>query len=139
MHMLTEGDFSSWRPGGKSVPLAMMRDFQIKSQQRSSLLLLHKLSCNLCTHSCLGAQASCSATPKSELTRGGWGAFCSRICLCAAAVSVILDAEDLGASSAHPPPHLAKNGTSLSFCFFICRMGVFTRMMSRVLPFSEIP
>ena len=79
---------------------------------------------------------------KPELTRGGWGVSCSWICQCTAAASSILEAEDLGAGSAHPPPQVwfwPRNGTSLSFCFFICKMGVFTKMISKVLPFSEIP
>ena len=62
MHMQTEGNFSPWRPGGESAPLAVMRAFQIKSQQKSSLPWLHKLSYDLCTHGCLGAQGSCSVT-----------------------------------------------------------------------------
>lgn len=83
----------------ESAPLARIEPFQIKSQQKSSLLLLHKLSCNLCTQ-LFGCTRFCSVTPKSELTRGGWGVFLLLNLQCTAAASSILEAEDLGAGSA---------------------------------------
>lgn len=145
IYMHTEADFSSESSGGGMVPLAMLTTLQIKSQQKPSLLSLHKLRAVMC------AQAVIWCTRHTLCHSQAWagtqrlGTFSAGFCRGAVAVTLILGSRNpILAQFTHLPDVLLQpsNRKFLCLCFVICTIGLLVKVvssfMSELLWFCEI-